>query len=295
MSFYGLGRKEEGNVGSTFFMIALIMITFIFSQLIVQLIAVQYLGFSLIDPPLGTSKNLVFTLLLLPFFAVFAVIYIAYPRIHRSAFRRLLTARDQFDWRRVGFSFIIWFLILGLLLLFDLTLGAQLVLNFDAVSFAVLLLVSFTLLPIQTTVEEVLFRGYLFQQIGKVFPVSWVGILITGTLFGLMHGSNPEIMKLGSYFIIYYIVTGIFLGVLAQMDEGLELSLGYHAANNIFASIIVTNDWQAFQTDALFVSVSEPPQIIEVLITLIIVQPLLLFIFAKKYKWTDWRSKLLKA
>lgn len=39
---------------------------------------------------------------------------------------------------------------------------------------------------------------------------------------------------------------------MALMDDGLELSMGYHAINNIFAALILTNEWQAFQTDALF-------------------------------------------
>lgn len=293
MNFYLQGKKEEGNVGSTFYMIALVILTFIFSQILVQMVSLNYLHFSLIDPPVGVSKNLVFTLLLLPFAAVFALFKYGYPKIHKRDFIHLFTTRESLDWKRVSFSFGIWFLLLGALLGVDLLIGTKLVLNFQPIPFLILFLVSFVILPLQTTVEELLFRGYLFQQFGKVFPKGWIGILITGTMFGLMHGSNPEIMELGKFFIIYYIVTGVFLGVITQMDGGLELSMGYHAANNIFAAIIVTNDWQAFQTDALFVSVSEPPQIVEVLITLLIVQPLLLFIFSRKYKWEGWKSKLI--
>lgn len=293
MNFYLQGKKEEGNVGSTFYMIALVILTFIFSQILVQMVSLNYLHFSLIDPPVGVSKNLVFTLLLLPFAAVFALFKYGYPKIHKRDFVHLLTTRQSLDWKRVGFSFGLWFVLLGVLLGIDLLIGSKLILNFQPLPFLILFLVSFVILPLQTTVEELLFRGYLFQQFGKVFPKGWIGILITGTMFGLMHGSNPEIMELGKFFIIYYIVTGVFLGVITQMDGGLELSMGYHAANNIFAAIIVTNDWQAFQTDALFVSVSEPPQIVEVLITLLIVQPLLLFIFSRKYKWEGWKSKLI--
>jgi membrane protease YdiL (CAAX protease family) len=295
MSFYQLGSKEEGNVGSTFFMIALIIITFIFSQFAVQLIALKGFGFSLIDPGADVNENIVFALLLAPFATVFGMMRLAYPTIHKRPFLKLLTSRDKIDWKRIMFSFTVWMVLLGALLLLDVVLGSQLVYNLDVTNFLVLLLLSTTLLVLQTSVEEVLFRGYLFQQLGKVFPASWIGILITGTVFGLMHGSNPEIMELGKFFIVFYIVTGIFLGVITQMDGGLELSLGYHAANNIFAAIIVTNDWQAFQTDAIFVSVSEPPQIIEVLITLLIIQPLLLLLFAKKYKWKNWKDQLLSS
>lgn len=295
MGFYQLGRKEEGNVGSTFFMIALIVLTFIISQFAVQLVALKGFGFSLIDPNPEVNKNIVFGLLLTPFAIVFGTIRLAYPTIHKRPFKNLLTTRDKLDWKRILFSFTVWMTLLGVLLLLDVFLGSKLLLNLDFPNFLVLLLLSLTFLVLQTSVEEVLFRGYLLQQLGKVFPTSWIGILITGTVFGLMHGSNPEIMELGKFFIVFYIVTGIFLGVITQMDGGLELSLGYHAANNIFAAIIVTNDWQAFQTDAIFISVSEPPQIIEVLITLLIIQPLLLLLFAKKYNWKNWKRKLFSS
>jgi membrane protease YdiL (CAAX protease family) len=295
MGFYQLGRKEEGNVGSTFFMIALIILTFIISQFAVQLIALKVFGFSLIDANTSINKNVVFALLLAPFAVVFGVIRMAYPRIHKRPFKSVLTSRERLDWKRMMFSFSIWMALLGALLLLDVFLGSQLLFNLDISNFIILLLFSFTLLVLQTSVEEVLFRGYLFQQLGKVFPASWMGILITGVVFGLMHGSNPEIMELGSFFIMFYVVTGIFLGIITQMDGGLELSLGYHAANNIFAAIIVTNDWQAFQTDAIFISVSEPPQIIEVLITLLIIQPLLIVLFAKKYNWKNWKEKLISS
>ncbi len=292
MSFYQLGRKEKGNVASTFFMITLIIFTFIISQFTVQIIALEGFGFSMINPGAEVNKNVLFALLLAPFAVVFGMIGLVYPTIHKRPFLKLLTSRDKIDWRRIIFSFSIWMSLLGILLLLDVIMGSKLIYNLDIANFIFLLMLSATLLVLQTSVEEVLFRGYLFQQLGKIFPASWIGILITGILFGLMHGSNPEIIELGKFFILFYIVTGLFLGVITEMDGGLELSLGYHAANNIFASVIVTNDWQAFQTDALFKSISGPPQIVEVLITLFIIQPLLLFLFAKKYHWSDWRVKL---
>ena len=68
--------------------------------------------------------------------------------------------------------------------------------------------------------------------------------------------------------------------------------MGYHAVNNIFASLIVTNDWQAFHTDALFIDSSMPEFGMEHILTLVIIQPLLLFLFSKKYNWKNWKEKL---
>ena len=62
-----------------------------------------------------------------------------------------------------------------------------------------------------------------------------------------MHIANPEVGKLGMIIMVYYIGTGFFLGIMTLMDEGLELALGFHAANNLIGALLVTADWTAFK------------------------------------------------
>jgi len=100
------------------------------------------------------------------------------------------------------------------------------------------------------------------------------------------------VAKIGYILIVFYISTGLFLGIMSQMDGGIELSMGYHAINNIFASVILTNKWQAFQTDALFIDNTPPAFGLETWLTIILIQPLLLFLFSKVYRWKDWKKKL---
>src|SRR3989338_662433 len=145
----------------------------------------------------------------------------------------------------------------------------------------------------QKSSEEAFFRGFLLQGIGRMFGKAWMSILITGVLFGLLHGSNPEVEKIGNILLIFYIGTGIFLGLMAHLDNGIELSMGYHAVNNIFAALIVTNNWQAFHTDALLMDYSPPAFGWEAWLTLLLFQPLLLLLFAKIYGWKDWKKNLL--
>jgi hypothetical protein len=45
------------------------------------------------------------------------------------------------------------------------------------------------------------------------------------------------------------------------MDEGMELALGFHAANNLVGALLVTSDWSAFQTHSIFKDISEPKQV----------------------------------
>ena len=76
-------------------------------------------------------------------------------------------------------------------------------------------------------------------------------LLVTSVLFGLMHAANPEVEKMGFIIMLYYIGTGLFLGILTLMDEGLELALGFHAANNLIGALLLTSDWSALQTNSL--------------------------------------------
>lgn len=292
MEYYKTGNKVGGNFGSVILTLAAVVLSFIFSQLGAEIIAQKVFGFSLTNIPENIDSNVVFTLMLIPFFIVFIVLISVVNVVHGQSVRSLFTSREHFSWKRFFISFGIWGAFLFGIMGIDLIFGEEIQWNFDGGKFFILMLISLTLLPIQTTVEELIFRGYLFQQLSKVFPRAWFSILITGTIFGLMHGANPEVAKLGSMFLIYYVITGIFLGIITHMDNGLELSMGYHAVNNIFAALIITNDWQVFQTDALLKSVSEPPHGIEVVITICIVQPLLLFLYSKILKWKDWKTGL---
>jgi membrane protease YdiL (CAAX protease family) len=182
---------------------------------------------------------------------------------------------------------------MGAFLALTIYTSDQITWNLKAETFLPLLLISLFLVPLQTTCEEVLFRGYLFQGFGSIFKKGWFAVLITGLLFGLMHGANPEVEKLGYGILVYYIGTGLFLGILTLMDDGIELSMGYHAVNNVFATLIITNEWQAFQTDALFMDHSKPTFGWDSLLTIFLIQPLLLLLFSKLYAWKNWKGKLL--
>ena len=94
--------------------------------------------------------------------------------------------------------------------------------------------------------------------------------------------------------MIYYIGTGFFLGIITLMDEGMELALGWHAANNMIAALLVTADWTALQTHSVFKDISNPEvmPLSEVLIPVLFFFPAVLYIFSKKYQWSDWKGKL---
>jgi membrane protease YdiL (CAAX protease family) len=126
----------------------------------------------------------------------------------------------------------------------------------------------------------------------KLLNRSFTPLIITSAIFGLMHGMNPEVERLGYILMVFYIGTGLLYGITTLMDEGTELALGLHASNNIVAAFLVTTDWMVFRTDALYIDTSEPSVGAEMYIGVFVMYPLLLLIFSKKYGWKNWKSKL---
>ena len=164
--------------------------------------------------------------------------------------------------------------------------------NFKLVPFLIFLFLGLILIPLQTSFEEYFFRGYLMQGLGLATKSRWFPFVFTSIAFGLMHIANPEVGKMGYIILIYYVGTGFFLGILTLMDEGLELALGFHAANNLFGALLLTSDWSAFQTHSILKDVAEPSAGFEVILPVFIIFPILVFIFSKKYGWKNWKQKL---
>jgi hypothetical protein len=114
-------------------------------------------------------------------------------------------------------------------------------------------------------------------------------------MFCVFHSANPEVASMGYGVMVFYIGTGFFLGIMTLMDESLELALGFHLGNNLMAALLVTTDFAALKTDAIFKysGVEDPNDLLtEMLVSIAIVYPIILYIFAKRYEWKDWKSKL---
>lgn len=233
-----------------------------------------------------------FAIQLLPFVVGIAALLLSVKFINKQSILSIFTFRKSFSFKRFFFAFSV-FLVIQLIGLFvGILMGVDIHFRWDPDTFLPLLLVSITLLPIQTAFEDAFYRGYLFQGLTMATGKVWLSILIIAGLFGWMHMGNPEVAKLGQYIVIYYILSGLFMGVLAHLDDGLELGMGYHFANNFFGALIVTNTWQVFQTNALFIDHSPPYFGWENWLTLFIIQPGLLFLFYKVYRWKNPLKKI---
>ena len=239
------------------------------------------------------NSNLTFFYTLLTFFVGFIGFLIVIKYLHNQSFLSITTSRKTIDYKRILTSFTAISVILVLNILFSFfTSSEEYILQFNLNDFLILLLIAVIFIPVQTSLEEYVFRGYLMQGLGVMFNNKWLPLILTSFSFGFLHFYNPEIMKLGSILLVHYVATGLFLGILTLMDDGMELALGFNAGNNLLIALIVTADWTVFQTTSIFKYIGEPNVINQSLFSLSIIYPILLFYFSRKYNWTNWKGKL---
>lgn len=237
--------------------------------------------------------NLTLFLLLLSFALGLAALFLINRALHSQSVRDITTGRPKIDWGRIWFAFGLWaaISIISTVVAYFL-FPEDFVVTFDLVPFLVLAVIGIIMIPLQTSAEEFIFRGYLMQGFANLARNKWFPLLMTSVIFGTMHILNPEVDKLGYIIMVYYIGTGLFLGIISLMDDGIELALGFHAANNLIGALLVTADWTAFKTPSVLKDISEPTAGYDIIFPVLIIYPILLFIFSKKYKWTGWQEKL---
>ncbi|PDH53978.1 MAG: CPBP family intramembrane metalloprotease domain-containing protein [Cryomorphaceae bacterium MED-G14] len=238
------------------------------------------------------SKNTVLTLLLISFLVGFLGLFIVVKNIHNQNFKSLITSRKKIDYSRILHCFLVIFILNSLMIFISYVISpSSFEYNFQLEPFLILILICIFLLPFQTTFEELLVRGYLLQGFGIAFKSRAAAFIIPSIIFGFLHILNPEIDKLGYGFLVAYILMGMTWGIFTLMDDGNELAIGAHYANNLVVFLFLTADWHAVQTNAVFISLEEP-NLLSMIIPMFIYYPILIFYFSKKYNWTNWSDKL---
>lgn len=162
---------------------------------------------------------------------------IAVRWIHGRPIRTLITAYERPRWQRIAEGFGYWFLLVTLISLLEAWLyPGRYRFSFPA-DWKDYLLPALILIPLQTSTEEIFFRGYLLQAIGLKMRNQWMLLLLSGIFFALPHIFNPEVSVNFWLVMASYFVTGVFAAWITLRDGGLELALGMHAANNLYALV----------------------------------------------------------
>ncbi|MDR2953668.1 MAG: CPBP family intramembrane metalloprotease [Prevotella sp.] len=234
---------------------------------------------------LGISSNLSLILILLPFVVGLFALILLIKVIHRRSYKEVINGTNKIRWNRFWAGVIGWGILLFLTTAIDYILDPEnYTLQFDIKAFIPLVIISLVIIPLQTSFEELSFRGYLAQGIGRLTKSRWLVLIIPSVLFGLMHYSNPEVKEYGFWLMMpNYILIGLLLGLVSILDDGIEMALGIHAINNIFSSLFTTYSSSVFQTASVFRIEDISP--VRSLIGSVIVCLIFVYFFYKKYNW----------
>jgi membrane protease YdiL (CAAX protease family) len=126
--------------------------------------------------------------------------------------------------------------------------------SFELGKFLPYLGIALLLIPMQTTAEEVFYRGWIQQRLEKGARSIWLVSTIGGLLFALPHLANPEVSGNIALPIIGYGSTGFMLTWVTMRDKSMGLAVGAHAANNLSAGLIVSSVDSALPAASLYVT-----------------------------------------
>jgi len=193
-------------------------------------------------------------LTMLPFPAALLALWGGLRLLHKRGMMSLLRPGGGFSWKKLLLSGGVWFLLAvvsdGVMMLLN---PSNYTWSFNPKTFFVYLLPALILIPIQTSTEELITRGYLSQWMGRFSQKIWLPLILPAFIFMLLHGLNPEVSAYGSLLTLpVYLGIGLLLGWVTLKSGGLEMALGLHVANNYYASLIVTFQSSALTSPALF-------------------------------------------
>lgn len=80
--------------------------------------------------------------------------------------------------------------------------------------------------------EEIVFRGYVFQNLGEQYPI-WLATLITGLLFAIVHGA------LGVGYLIGVVLISTFLIITRLVTRSLWFAIAFHGGWNWMQSQVL--------------------------------------------------------
>lgn len=166
----------------------------------------------------GINSNMGFALLLMMFVGALTAFFFIFKPLHRREFRTLVTTKSSINWNKIFFGFLVF---LGLGLILELVIffmhPGDYYFQFDFKMFIPLLILSAFLLPVQTSFEELIFRGYFLQGIAVLKVNSIINALFSLSVgYGLYnylnnHAIFNSIDDLYKFYILLAIA--IFLSV----------------------------------------------------------------------------------
>jgi len=190
--------------------------------------------------------------------------------LHRRSWRTLITPHPHVDWRRIMQGAAVW-VVLAVVCAFieNLIYPGRYVWSLDWQRWLPFVVAALLLTPLQCAAEEMVFRGYLVQALGRRLRHPAALAVLSSAAFTLPHLYNPEVAVYGvAIMAANYFGMGLFLASAALRDGRLELAIGAHAGNNLLLALFIHYADSVFETESVFTAGALDP--VYSLVTLIL-------------------------
>ncbi len=189
---------------------------------------------------LGTSPGSVI-IILISFIGMFLGVFLAVKLIHKRGLHSLLgpNISDVATGFRNGFLFLLTISMIAFVVFYFIDPPVK---NMAFSIWVKWMLFAIPLVFIQILSEELIFRGYLQQQLAARFNSRWAWYFLPSIIFGMLH-YDPD--NLGSNAVLVVVHTTLFGLIAAEVTArtgNLGTAIGLHFANNIYALTVVALD-----------------------------------------------------
>ena len=235
----------------------------------------------------GIDQNVGFAAIMFAFMTALIGFILLLRPMHNRNLKGIINGGAPIRWNHLFSGFVLWgaFILLSFLITYLMVPG-NITLQLDLKSFIPLFFITLLMVPFQTSFEEITFRGYLMQGVATRTRSRIWSLISVAVAFGLMHSMNPEVKELGFFLAMpQYIMMGLLLGVVTVLDDGIEVALGIHAANNMVTALVYTNESSAFQTPSVFLM--KEMFAVSDLIQVTVFSIVFVIILKARYKW-NW-------
>ena len=244
----------------------------------------------------GSDMVIYFIIIFFSFAAstIFLLVFLEF--LHKRSVMSLVNTEDKYDvfgrskrwierirWKRFFKGFLIWAIFLIIIQTVTFIIYPEdFTFNWDLVNFIYLFILFLIAIPIQVTLEELFFRGYLNQGLSLKIKNPITIITISSIIFGLGHlYQGSEIISITYAFYSAFIV-GLIWSIITLLDNGIEWATGAHLANNFFAFVIIGGEESMNNFGTLFSVKGSDPVFDIIFSTVTIVAFLIILIIIKK-------------
>lgn len=165
-------------------------------------------------------------------------LWLALKFVHHRSLRSVLAPTGRMHWGNYTKA-MIFILVFATLSTLPVLLNAEFTQQLSLGQWLPWVLPALVLIFLQTATEELVFRGYLMQQLAARFHSRWVWWVLPALLFGALH-YNPTTYGENAWLVVAAaVLSGLIFGDISARTGDLSIAMGLHFANNLTVLLLL--------------------------------------------------------